>query len=96
MNKVPPDAKRLPPELYTKGFVDADTARQYAWTNVVAHVGERIQTEDGMYKGQKIYDFEFRCPRCEEEHHIHSTTIEGSHPVRCHCDSTLVFTVTAQ
>lgn len=94
MRPVPPDAKRIPAEVLATGFLDLETAKQHSWTTVKGAVTSRTQTEEGMGKGQTHYRVDYRCPRCEEYHFLHSSAEHGEHPVRCHCDATLVFTVT--
>jgi hypothetical protein len=93
MKQVPADAKQLPMDVVTSGLVDVATAKQYAWTTVPGTATQKIQTQDGMGKGQPYYEVAFQCPRCEDNHTLHSTNATGEHPVRCFCSGRLVFVV---
>ena len=94
MKQVPKSAKRVPADVLATGFIDLKAGKKYSWTTVKGTATKRTQTEVGMGKVQTHYEVSFECPRCEEPHRIHSDKEHGTHYVRCHCDATLVFTVT--
>ena len=111
MKPVPKDAKRVNP---FEMMLDAHTGLANSWTTVKGTATTRTQTEEGMGKGQTLYEVTFQCPRCEETHKFTTTEPHSDkvthfvdpglnkvpcqcgvtgHPVRCHCDGTLVFRV---
>ncbi len=92
---IPPDAKPLPKDPATGAplLPDLATGRTYAYTTVQGKAEARVQTEEGMGKGQTHYRISFDCPKCDDRISLDSKDEHGDHPVLCHCSPGYTFLV---